>query len=100
MSAPPFWKQSRGGWRSSFLPVQEFVQEVEGALAVDLVGAVEEFDLAVGGRELQLALIEAADLGKLVADPLLTGYTVAVPAFDHERPRGDRGAQLRVAAGA
>jgi hypothetical protein len=68
-------------------------QEGEGGLAVDLVAAVEIGDLgAVGQAE---GVVEPPDLGELVADPLVGGDAVGVPALDLERDAGRSGRPSR-----
>lgn len=70
------------------------MQELERALAVDLVEAVEEFDVgAVAEAE---RVVHPADFGVFVGDPFVGSDAVPVAAFDHERSRGEQRDHLGV----
>ena len=52
-------------------PIEVFVQELEGALAIDRVRAIEEFDLGeIAEAEL---VVETAHAGKFMRDPFVNG---------------------------
>src|SRR5438309_11180468 len=75
-------------------PVEMPVQEFEGPHAMDGVRAVENLHRRASSQpELVVA---APGLGKLVGDPLVRGDAVIVAALDHEWPRADQPAHLRV----
>ena len=66
------------------------VEEVERAMPVNLMQAVEELDI----RELRNAELgeEATHFRILVGDPFIRRHAVTMASFDHERPwRDERG---------
>src|SRR4051812_32394578 len=82
---------------SALWPVQVFVQKLEGALAIDGVAAVEEFDLGfVPKSEL---IVKPPRLREFRRDPRIEADAIVMPALDHERAGEDEVAQLRVAEG-
>ena len=74
-----------------------FVEELEGANAIDRMRSVEEFDLgAVAEAEF---VVEAADAGEFMGDPFVGRDAVVVSALDHERARRDERGHLGVVVG-
>lgn len=65
------------------------MEELEGALAVDGVGAGEPFDLA-SIADSEPSLVQVADFGEFVCHGFVGSDAVEVAAFDHERARGDQ----------
>ena len=76
-----------------FRPSQVRVQELERALAVDGVAAVEELDRRVV-TETEL-IVKPARFRILGRDPRIERHAIVMPGLDHERPREDEITQLR-----
>ena len=74
------------------------MEEVEGAVAVDGVGADEPFDFGAVA-EAEFGLVEVADFGEFEGDHVVGGDAVEVAAFDHEGAGGDEGGHLGVVEG-
>ena len=70
------------------------MQELKCSLTVDFVDSVEELNF--GSIAMPQFVVQAADFGELVGDPLVDSDTVPMPPFHHERAGKNQIGHLRV----